>query len=133
MTYKLNDGTTNEIKGQIEFKDVEFVYKDTNITALNKVSLSLNNYNSLAIMGDVGAGKSTILELICGINYATKGNVYIDNINIKKHNLNNLRKYIGYVPQNTFFLSDTIENNILFGKNDAKKMRFYFSCKISFH
>ena len=131
-TYKLNDGTTNEIKGQIEFKDVEFVYKDTNITALNKVSFKLNNYSSLAIMGDVGAGKSTILELICGINYATKGNVYIDNINIKKHNLNNLRKYIGYVPQNTFLFSDTIENNILFGKNDAKKNEIILAARSAF-
>ena len=130
--YSLDKGSITEIKGQIEFKDVEFVYKDTNIIALNKVSFKLDSNSSLAIMGDVGAGKSTILELICGINNPTKGEIFVDNINLKKHNLHNLRKSIGYVPQNTFLFSDTIENNILFGKNNAKKHEIISAAKSAF-
>ena len=70
-------------------------------------------------MGDVGSGKTTLLELICRVYDPSKGEILFDNINIKKINIKELRKSIGYVPQSTFLFSDTIKRNIKFGNYNA--------------
>lgn len=107
------------IKGDIEFKNVSFVYPDTNIEALKDVSFSLKSGQTLAILGKTGSGKSTILDLIGRLYDINNGSILIDNTEISKLNLFSLRESIGYVPQDAFLFSDTIKNNIKFGKEDA--------------
>lgn len=107
------------IKGDIEFKNVSFVYPDTNIEALKNVSFKLNSGETLAILGKTGSGKSTILDLIGRLYDIDQGQVLVDDKIISELNLHSLRESIGYVPQDAFLFSDTIKNNIKFGKEDA--------------
>ncbi|MCB0399238.1 MAG: ABC transporter ATP-binding protein [Winogradskyella sp.] len=114
--------TTTEltpIKGDIEFKNVSFVYPDTNIEALKDVSFTLKSGETLAILGKTGSGKSTILDLIGRLYDIDNGSILVDNKKISELNLYSLRESIGYVPQDAFLFSDTIKNNIKFGKEDA--------------
>jgi len=111
--------TPSVINGAIEFKDVYFTYDDTNIKALKGVSFKVNPGETLAIIGKTGSGKSTILDLIGRLYDVDKGSLLIDGTTIDKINLNNLREATGYVPQDAFLFSDTINNNIKFGKEEA--------------
>jgi len=107
------------IEGDIEFKNVSFIYPDTNIQALKDVSFSLKKGKTLAILGKTGSGKSTILDLIGRLYDIEQGSITIDGQPIDQLNLNDLRNSIGYVPQDAFLFSDTIKNNIMFGKENA--------------
>ncbi|MGB5320117.1 ABC transporter ATP-binding protein [Eudoraea sp.] len=107
------------IKGSIEFKDVSFTYEDTNITALKHISFRIEEGETVAILGKTGSGKSTILDLIARLYDVSSGEVEIDDTPIKELNLDSLRSSIGAVPQDAFLFSDTIKNNIKFGKEDA--------------
>ncbi|MDC1265397.1 ABC transporter ATP-binding protein/permease [Flavobacteriaceae bacterium] len=107
------------IDGDIVFKDVHFTYEDTNIEALKGISFEVEKGKTLAIIGNTGSGKSTILELIGRLYDVQKGAVEIDGANIKTLNLNSLRTAIGFVPQDPFLFSDSLKNNIKFGKNNA--------------
>ena len=107
------------IKGKIEFKNVTFTYEDTNITALNKISFTINKGETVAILGKTGSGKSTILDLIARLYDIDSGEILIDDIPIKQLNLQSLRQSIGAVPQDAFLFSDTIKNNIKFGKENS--------------
>jgi len=108
-----------KILGDIEFKNVSFTYDDTNIQALKDISFKLNRGETLAIIGKTGSGKSTILELIGRLYDIESGKLLIDGREITKTNLNNLRESIGYVPQDAFLFSDSIKNNVKFGKENA--------------
>ena len=116
---KNNTEIVSEINGTIEFKNVSFTYDDTNITALKNISFNLEKGKTLAILGKTGSGKSTIINLIARLYDVTSGEITIDNKNIEQLNLNNLRRSIGFVPQDAFLFSDTIENNIKFGNEKA--------------
>jgi ATP-binding cassette subfamily B protein len=113
--------TPTPIKGKITFNNLSFTYPDTNITALRGVSFTVNPGETLAIVGKTGAGKSTILELIGRLYDVDKGMLLIDDIPVTELNLNSLRSSIGYVPQDAFLLSDTLSNNIRFGKESASQ------------
>ncbi|PKB43856.1 ATP-binding cassette subfamily B protein [Cellulophaga sp. RHA19] len=108
-----------EINGKIEFKNVSFTYDDTNITALNNVSFTINSGETVAIIGKTGSGKSTILDLIARLYDVSSGNILIDDTPIKNVNLDCLRQNIGAVPQDAFLFSDSIKDNIKFGKENA--------------
>ena len=114
-----NNNNSSKIEGNIEFKNVTFTYDDTNITALKNVSFKLPKGKTLAILGNTGAGKSTIINLIARLYDVDSGKILIDNIPIEQLNLNNLRQSIGFVPQEAFLFSDTIKNNIKFGDETA--------------
>lgn len=107
------------IEGSIEFDHLTFTYPDTGITALKDVSFTVKPGETLAIVGNTGSGKSTILELIGRLYDVEEGMLKIDGTPIKKVNLNDLRHSIGYVPQDVFLFSDTLRNNIRFGKENA--------------
>ncbi|MCJ7757229.1 MAG: ABC transporter ATP-binding protein/permease, partial [Gillisia sp.] len=107
------------VLGDIAFKNVTFTYEDTNITALKNLSFSVSRGETLAIIGKTGSGKSTILELIGRLYDVDEGEILIDGKNNRDINLYNLRNSIGYVPQDAFLFSDSIRNNIRFGKTDA--------------
>ncbi|KRP27029.1 MAG: ABC transporter, partial [Cryomorphaceae bacterium BACL22 MAG-120619-bin32] len=114
-----NNAAHIEIQGKVSFKDVTFTYEDTNITALKNINFTVNSGETLAILGNTGSGKSTIIELISRLYDVSEGEVLLDDKPIKEINLNDVRSQIGFVPQDPFLFSDTIENNIKFGKNDA--------------
>jgi len=116
---KNNNQKPSTIKGDIEFKNVSFTYDDTNIQALKNVSFKINTGETLAIIGKTGSGKSTILDLVGRLYDVEKGEICIDQNPIEQLNLNSLRNAIGYVPQDAFLFSDTINNNIKFGKENA--------------
>ncbi|AZI19638.1 ABC transporter ATP-binding protein [Chryseobacterium taklimakanense] len=102
------------IKGDIEFRNVSYVYPNTGIRALDNVSFKINAGETLAIMGKTGSGKTTIALLLARLIDPTEGEILIDGKNLKDHNLQNYRKYIGYIPQESYLFSDTIANNIGF-------------------
>jgi ATP-binding cassette subfamily B protein len=109
---------TNEdfdFQGNIEFKNVSFLYPDTGIEALKDVSFSLQAGKSLAIVGKTGSGKSTIANLVARLYDVDSGEIRVDKQNIQDVNLNRLRQSIGYVPQEAFLFSTDIANNISFG------------------
>ncbi len=107
------------IDGNIVFNNLTFTYPDTGIVALKDISFSVKPGDTLAIVGNTGSGKSTILELIGRLYDVEEGMLTIDGIPIKNLNLSDLRSSIGYVPQDAFLFSDTLRNNIRFGKEDA--------------
>jgi ATP-binding cassette subfamily B protein len=108
-----------EIEGEIVFKDVNFIYPDTEIHALKHINLQIHQGETLAILGTTGAGKSTIANLITRMYDVSDGAIEIDGCNIKEYSLSALRSQIGYVPQDVFLFSDSIRNNITFGTEDA--------------
>ena len=114
-----------DIKGSVEFKNVSFKYQDTGINGMSDVSFKLNAGDSLGIIGSTGSGKSTIANSILRLFDIDSGKILIDNIDIKKLDISYYRRQIGYVPQDVFLFSDTIENNILFGSedNDFEKVK----------
>ncbi len=109
----------SEILGKIAFKNVSIIYDDTNIEALKNISFTVNKGETLAILGKTGSGKSSILSLISRMYDVSNGEILIDNIDIKHQNLYDLRDSIGIVPQDAFLFSDSIINNIKFGKENA--------------
>jgi len=113
---------TNEkylINGEIEFKNVSFTYEDTNIEALKNISFKVNKGETLAILGKTGSGKSSILSLLTRMYDIKNGVVLIDGKPLTQVNLSDLRDSIGIVPQDAFLFSDSIKNNIKFGKETA--------------
>ena len=120
-----------EIDGSIKFKNVCLKYPETNIHALINVNFEINKGESLGIIGSVGSGKSSLLELIVRNYDSDSGDIYIDNKNIKTHNLSLLREKIGYVPQSTFLFSDTIFNNISFGNINSNEEDIKYYSKIA--
>ncbi|GIV36417.1 MAG: ABC transporter [Cyclobacteriaceae bacterium] len=108
-------GLVRSITGKVTFDKVGFVYPDTGIEALKKISFTVEPGQSLAIIGTTGSGKSTIANLVTRMYDVTKGEVRIDDIPIQQYDLTCLRSQIGYVPQDVFLFSDTIYNNIAFG------------------
>jgi ATP-binding cassette, subfamily B, multidrug efflux pump len=114
-----NNPNSTPIHGAISFNKVSFTYEDTNIQALKNVSFTVNKGETLAILGNTGSGKSTILSLICRIYDIEIGKITMDEIPLENLNLHDLRNSIGIVPQDAFLFSDSIKNNIKFGKEDA--------------
>jgi ATP-binding cassette, subfamily B, multidrug efflux pump len=111
----------SDINGEIVFENVSFTYDDTNITALQNVSFTIKKGETLAILGKTGSGKSTILTLISRLYDVSKGKILLDGTNISSLNLFDLRDNVGVVPQDAFLFSDSISNNIRFGKEDASQ------------
>ncbi len=116
---KNETSTKMQFEGEITFKNVSLIYEDTNIKALDNISFEVKKGETLAIIGRTGSGKSTILSLISRLHDPTSGDVIIDGIALPKANLESLRSSIGVVPQDAFLFSDTIKNNIKFGKENA--------------
>lgn len=116
----VNHATSSEnVSGKISFDKVSFRYPDTGIEALKEVSFQVEPGETLAIIGHTGAGKSTILELIGRLYDIDSGNYEIDGKSARKVDLKSLRKAVGYVPQDAFLFSESIKDNIRFGKEDA--------------
>ena len=104
-----------EIQGKLTFENVNFIYPDSGIHALKGVSFEVKPGESIAIIGTTGSGKSTIANLICRLYDVSDGAIRLDDHRLQEYSVSNLRRQIGYVPQDVFLFSDTIENNIAFG------------------
>jgi ATP-binding cassette subfamily B protein len=117
------------IQGEIEFKNVTYTYEDTEITALDNVSFTVKKGETLAILGKTGSGKSSILSLITRMYDINQGSITIDGKKIDEVNLFDLRNAIGIVPQDAFLFSDTIKNNIKFGKENATDEEVFTASK----
>ncbi|MES2763860.1 MAG: ABC transporter ATP-binding protein [Bacteroidota bacterium] len=103
-----------KIEGDIEFRNVGFTYSDSKIEAIKNLNLKIEKGKTVGIKGQIGAGKSTMANLVTRLYDTTSGEIYIDGHPIKKYDVFALRKSIGYVPQEVFLFSDTIRNNIAF-------------------
>jgi len=122
----LNEKTTlvsekNVVKpldGTITFKNVGFTYPDSGIVALQHFDLEVRRGESVAILGTTGSGKSTLAHLLCRLYDPTEGEILIDDISLRDFDVHAYRRQIGYVPQDVFLFSDSIQNNVRFGSTD---------------
>ena len=103
-----------EFKGNIEFRNVSFKYPSSKYKTLDKINFKINSGETLAIIGKAGSGKTSIINLLLRLYEINDGEIFIDNINIKDLSFKSLRENIGYVPQDNFLFSETIEENITF-------------------
>jgi ATP-binding cassette subfamily B protein len=126
-----NQENSTPIKGSIAFQSVSFTYPDSGIQALKDVSFQVNQGETVAIIGKTGSGKSTIASLVGRLYDPTSGSVKVDGEELFDLNLNNLRQSIGYVPQEGFLFSETISNNIGFGKSGATDEEIVEAAKIA--
>lgn len=111
------------INGEIEFKNVRFVYPDSGIVAIKNFSMHVRAGETVAILGTTGSGKSTLANLLTRMYDVSSGEIKIDGVPLKDYNLTSIREQMGYVPQDVFLFSDTISNNVRFGKPDLPQTR----------
>lgn len=107
-----------EVSGKLHFDHVSFAYPDTGIEALKDISFSIEPGQRLAILGRTASGKSTIAELLLRMYDVSTGEIRIDDVPIVEYDVHDLRRNIGYVPQDVFLFSDTIRSNVNFGVED---------------
>ena len=114
-------GVQKEIKGALELKNVSLRYPETQIQALENISLKIPTGTTLGILGNIGSGKSTLLDLITRLYDPSEGKILLDGIDLKEYTLEQLREAIGSIPQNAFLFSESIEDNIRFGSINASR------------
>lgn len=119
----------HNLKGDIEFKNVSFKYNDDYV--LKDVNLKVKPGSTVAIMGTTGSGKSSIMNLIGRYYDVSEGAVMIDGFDVRELNLDDLRSKMAVVPQDTFLFSDSIEQNIRFGKKEASLEEIKEACRLA--
>ena len=122
-------GVKKSFNGEIVFENVTLIYPETNTKALDNLSFKIKAGEKVGIVGKVGSGKSSLLNLINRLYDVDEGKVLIGGSNIKDFKLDKLRSLIGNVMQNPFLFSESIKDNLLFGKIDATKEEIEKACK----
>jgi len=117
------------IKGEITFENITLIYPETKIKALDGINLKIESGKSLGIIGKVGSGKSSLLNIINRLYDPNSGKVLLDGYDIRKFKLEKLRSHIGNIPQNAFLFSESIQDNIRLGKVDATGLEIQEACK----
>ncbi len=107
-----------DIKGDIEFRDLTFRYPDADYDALSNVSFKINAGENVGIIGKTGSGKTTLVDLILRTYNVDEGMLFIDGHDVNDIPIKTVRKYSAYVPQDNFLFSDTIESNIAFAADE---------------
>ncbi len=137
ITTSIKDNTeflTNIVNNNtpsIQFTDVSFAYNNTGDMALENISITIHPGETIGLIGSTGSGKSTFTNLIPRFYDATKGNIFVDGINVKDYKLNELRNKIGIVPQNAVLFTGTIAENIRWGKQNATDEEIIIAAKIA--
>ena len=116
---KDKDLVRKEVEGKIEFQNVSFKYPGADEYAIRDISFTIEPGTKVAFVGRTGSGKTTLVMLIPRLFDTTEGKIKVDDVDIKNWSVEELRRGIGYVPQDTFLFSTTIRENIAFGVNDA--------------
>jgi ATP-binding cassette subfamily B multidrug efflux pump len=119
------------IKGKIEFRNLTFQYKSGGEAALCDINLTIEEGQSIAFVGRTGSGKSTLISLIPRINEAPENTVFVDGVSVRDYPLSQLRRAIGYVPQETFLFSDTLAENIAFGVEKADEAEIEWAAEVA--
>lgn len=116
-----NDGkeALDRVEGEFDFKNVRFAYNNTDKPVLHELNLHVDKGQTIALVGESGAGKSTILNLVIGFNFATDGAVTIDGHDMRDIDLRTYRKHLAVVPQTSILFSGTIRDNITYGIDDV--------------
>ncbi len=120
-----------KLRGEIELRDVSFKYPDEDKNALNGVSLHIRAGERVGILGPVGSGKSTLEKLVLGLYRPTSGNLLVDGVNINQIDPAELRRNIGYIPQDVQLLSGTVYDNITLGIDHPSNERLMQAINIS--
>ncbi len=121
--YSLASADKIDLKGNIEFRAVDFTYSHTGIEALKNFSLSIKKGEKVAVIGRTGSGKSTVAQLLLRMFDVTNGRIELEGKDIRDIDLRSLREQVSYVPQDVFLFSDTVANNISFGIQDGNKIQ----------
>jgi ABC-type multidrug transport system fused ATPase/permease subunit len=114
------------LKGRVEFRDANLRYKDEKVDALHGINLSIEPNQLVALIGATGSGKTSLVSLIPRFYDVSKGAVLVDGVDVREINLESLRKQIGIVLQTSLLFSDTIRENISYGKPGATDEEIYF-------
>jgi ATP-binding cassette subfamily B protein len=114
------EGHKEQIEGKIHFDDVFYAYPDVDLT-LNRIDFSVQPGQTIAVVGQTGSGKTTLAKLINRTYDTTSGAIRIDDVDVKEWNLETLRKQISIIEQDIFLFSNTVAENIAFGKPDATR------------
>ena len=114
-----HDKISKIISGKIKVKNLSFEYEDSGIKALKKINFCLQEGNSLGIIGSTGSGKTSLINILLRTLDFDNGEILIDDLSIKKFDIQKLRAQIGIVNQDSFLFSDSISNNIRFGSKKA--------------
>ncbi|WP_338451157.1 ABC transporter ATP-binding protein [Niallia oryzisoli] len=107
------------LNGKVEFRHVSFRYPETNVSVIEDLSFLIEPKQTVAVLGATGSGKTSLFQLIPRLYDADEGEVLIDDRNVTKYNMRQLRMQIGYVPQESLLFTGSVKENILWGKNDA--------------
>lgn len=119
------------MKGKVEFKDIEFAYNETR-QVLKGINLKVQPGEMVALVGESGVGKSTLVDLLSRYIVPTAGNVLVDDIDIQRVSLRSLRQNIGIVPQDVSMFNDTVRNNLIYGKPDATEEEIDKAIKVAY-
>ncbi|MCD8108312.1 MAG: ABC transporter ATP-binding protein/permease [Oscillospiraceae bacterium] len=120
-----------DVRGNIEFRDLTFRYPDGEYDVLKNASFKINAGESVGVIGRTGAGKTTLADLILRIYNVPDGKIFIDGKDVNSITIASLRKYCAYVPQDNFLFSDTIEHNIEFATDDVSHEKAVEAAKLS--
>ncbi len=120
-----------DVRGDIEFKNLTFRYPDGEYDVLKNASFKINAGESVGVIGRTGAGKTTLADLILRIYNVPDGKIFVDGKDVNLISIASLRKYCAYVPQDNFLFSDTIENNIEFATDDVSHEKAVEAAKLS--
>lgn len=123
------DAIPVQLKGNIIFDKVNFIYPDTGIQALRDFSLTIKPGEKIAVIGRTGSGKSTIAQLLLRFYDVTGGSLKMEDVSSKQISLHSLRSQISYVPQDIFLFSESIKNNIRFGNEKANEQEIFTAAK----
>lgn len=119
------------LKGKITFQNLTFTYPGTDQPVLKNISLNINNGESVGVIGRTGSGKTTLVDLLLRIYNVEESSIFIDDVDIMKLPIKEVRNNISYVPQDNFLFSTTIRENISFGVNEAMDDEVIYAAKLS--
>lgn len=110
-----------DVDGTFEFKNVAFKYNNAGNNVLNGLNLTVKQGETIALVGESGAGKSTILNLVIGFNFATEGQVFVDGVDMSRIDLRTYRRHLAVVPQTSILFSGSIRDNITYGLENVSE------------